>query len=190
METVDHLTLSKWLTRTAGKPLTKRMQRGFLIGSVAPDYNPFTYVKGVVGKQGLHGHNAEITDRLVEKRLSRARQRGVKGFWDGYRLGVAFHYLADAFTYPHHGYFDGSIAEHIRYESRLHLLLSAFLSRFSPENTVSLRLPECTEEAQELYSRLPPSPENDCRFITRICYAVLEQISYGNTSRKEYPSSN
>lgn len=168
METKDHFRLAKWFLRQERNRLPHTFSAGLIVGSVLPDCNPFTYLSGVRRGQGLHGHNAEVTEKKICSLL--AAGTDAESFLSGVRLGTALHYLADAFTYPHHNYYPGTLADHVAYERSLHRTFTAFLSETEPSS-----LPPATDfpayfaDMLSLYRQIQKNEQTDCRFITQMC---------------------
>ena len=128
MKRTDYFRLAKWLLQRESNRLLRGFGAGLCMDSVLPDCNPLTYLRGIRGRQGLHGHNAEITGKRICRlviSLTKAKKAGVLC---GFRLGTALHYLADAFTYPHHACFTGSLSDHIAYEASLHRAFISYLA--------------------------------------------------------------
>ncbi len=118
MQASSHLELAYQLLRLF--PGIQPVERAaFLFGSVEPDLNALTYLKGIAHGMGLHGHNyAQVLPRIV--RLSALlKDRQAWRVQDYYRMGKLVHYVADAFTLPHNTAFQGNLRAHIRYEMRL-----------------------------------------------------------------------
>lgn len=91
----------------------------FVIGSVFPDINVFSYFKG----NGLKGHSYRYSRRFISNTMSCFEKQEAKSPADWFRIGVALHYVQDSFTYAHNECFKGGILKHFEYENRLHELL-------------------------------------------------------------------
>lgn len=178
MNIADHVALAEWLLRHAHRPLSRAAALGVLVGSALPDCNPFTYLSGVPCHQGLHGHNAEVREKTIGRLLRRVRRGNVGGFFAGVRLGIALHYLADAFTYPHHAYYPGTLRDHLAYERELHREMAAHLP--GAEMTPVLPSGDPMAYAADMlrfYRHCPPSERTDCRFITTVCRVVFDSVT-------------
>lgn len=152
----------------------------FLYGSVEPDINCLTYLRGIPAGDGLHGHS----DTQVLPRIDRlARLLGRQGQWhplDCYRLGKLAHYVADAFTLPHNPNFSGDMRAHIRYEAQLAAYFHARLPDARPPHGLSGcvppaspdGLPELLRWRHRLYLSAVPGVENDAFFILEAAQAV------------------
>ena len=184
MQTKDHVLLANWLMREGEERFSRRFLAGVRFGSFFPDRNPITYLRGIGGKQGLHGHNAEITEKAIGATLDRLMSAGVsgRGYWNGVRLGMALHYLADAFTYPHHKYYKGSLSQHMAYEAALHRVFIGYLKEsVTPVWQCTLSFSDYLDEMLHLYHQCAGSPQTDCRFITLMCQMAF----HGAVTRKE-----
>lgn len=191
METRDHLRLANHLLAQKRDRLPHGFAAGFRIGSVLPDCNPFTYLSGVRCRQGLHGHHAEVTKEKICKLLSKAKRANGSGFLPGLRTGTALHYLADAFTYPHHAYYPGSISDHVAYEASLHRI---FLSdpdamRQTPWNTIP-EDPAYLSDMLTLYRRCRKDERTDCRFILQLCTSAFESVLHSKEKEETVHESS
>lgn len=191
METRDHLQLVNWLLLCRGNHFSHAFAAGLRIGSVLPDCNPLTYMRGIREGQGLYGHNAEITMRKISGIVSDLSQPQEMGFLYGLRLGTALHYLADAFTYPHHAYYPGTLADHVAYERTLHGVFTDFLTG----NVILTDQAEADFTAYlcdmlVLYRKCRKSEYSDCRFITRMCHAALETVLRHQKNEDEVRNEN
>lgn len=116
MLTKDHLYLAKRMMRHM--ECKKRHKAAFLLGNIMPDFNPPSYIYLHDGN-GLQGHSFKGKKRFILKRLF-AKYKCSMLWW--YRNGKAMHYMADAFTRPHHTEYAYSKRRHAEYENRLHEL--------------------------------------------------------------------
>lgn len=176
METKDHYQLAKWLlARKTGLP--RGFAAGVCVGSVLPDWNPVTYIRGVRGGHGLHGHHAEIVEGRICQLLDGLKRPLPLDFASGLRIGTALHYLADAFTYPHHAYYSGSLAEHVVYEASLHRTFSEYLTVGGtfPWTHVA-DFPTYFADMLALYRKCRKDEHTDCRFITEMCALAFETV--------------
>lgn len=185
MVTGDHFLLARWLLKQGQSKLPRRFAAGLLTGSVLPDCNPFTYFRGIRGGQGLYGHHAEITRGKICALLAGSEKPGKAGFLRGLRLGTALHYLADAFTYPHHQYYQGSLADHVSYEKSLHRTFRDHLA--SGGRTQWTKISDFDiyfDDMLRLYRQCRKSERGDCRFITLMCGMAFE-TALGQPKTKE-----
>ena len=191
METKDHLLLANRLLQSAQKRLPRRFVAGVRLGSILPDCNPFTYLRGIRRGQGLHGHNAEITDQKISGLISCLTQTEGVDFLCGLRLGTALHYLADAFTYPHHDYYPGTLADHVAYENVLHRAFAEYLSDDCVlTNQSASDFPAYLRDMLALYHRCRKSEYSDCRFITHMCHIAFETVLGYQSIEEEISNEN
>lgn len=59
MKTIDHLRLEQYLIAHCGTPRLRCHCLAFLLGCVEPDYNMFSYLRGMRSFERFRGHNAE-----------------------------------------------------------------------------------------------------------------------------------
>ena len=59
MRSEDHLALGLYLLSRENSPQFRRHCIAFLIGCIEPDYNQFSYMRGIVHHRKFRGHNAE-----------------------------------------------------------------------------------------------------------------------------------
>lgn len=129
MKKKDHLALAVRLAELAGDLIPADCVLPFLIGSVEPDLNPFSYLRGMRRGKKFHGHNAANCTPFIRRSLFRLMSHGLDGALAWFRLGVLMHYVADTFTSPHNDFMDISIKDHVAYEAVLHLHLEEVLSQ-------------------------------------------------------------
>lgn len=178
MNIKDHVALAKQLLRHAPCPLSRAASLGILVGSALPDCNPLTYLSGVRCHQGLHGHNAEVREKTIGRLLHRMRRGNVGGFFDGVRLGIALHYLADAFTYPHHAYYPGTLRDHLAYERELHREMTSQLRSANDETVLPSDDPALyVADMLAFYRCCIPSEHTDCRFILTVCRVAFDSVT-------------
>ena len=110
----------------------------------------------------------------------------------GLRLGTALHYLADAFTHPHHACFTGSLSDHIAYEASLHRAFISYLAD-GCHPWPWAHIPDFGTyfaDMLRLYARARKSEQTDCRFITLMCSMVFESVLHPVRKEKEGPLEN
>ena len=155
MQKRSHLLLAQSLiAREHGFP-ARRYQLAFLLGSVEPDCNPFSYLKGSMRHKLFGGHTYANAKPFINRRIRWLQSRTR---WDErhyYALGQLTHYVADAFTWPHNPHFPGVGWEHHVYETALRLALSERLSTPQPRRPelpdVSATLPQDLENLHKRY---------------------------------------
>lgn len=175
MQASSHLELAYQLLRLF--PGIQPVEReAFLFGSVEPDLNALTYLKGIAHGMGLHGHNyAQVLPRIV--RLSALlKDRQAWRVQDYYRMGKLVHYVADAFTLPHNTAFQGNLRAHIRYEMRLAACFHSALSHAERMFCTPVRhvdFPGLLRWRHHLYEHEVQGVENDIFCILETSVAAV-----------------
>lgn len=105
----DHKDLSRYLMEHMDYPIEYRLKKVVVLGSVEPDYNPATYLRGSIKRQRFRGHNYENTRECIFKLVQKIQNKKMSERKKCYLLGKVLHYIADAFTFPHNSEFSGSI---------------------------------------------------------------------------------
>ena len=173
MKTADHLLLGQYLLERYGTPQLRRHSRAFLLGCVEPDYNVFSYLRGMRYYEKFHGHNAENSFEFLSHCCADFRKNGVYSQWDYFRLGTMIHYAADAFTAPHNSFWTGSLSEHCAYEAELHQKFGELLKNAHPD-VISYREYVPLHKA---YCVDTPGMETDFRYILTACLSLLKKYS-------------
>lgn len=175
MKKIDHLALSRFLIEVCDNRELRKHRLAFLLGSVEPDINWFTYLRGLRKGKKFHGHNAENSAGHLTRVMFRLLRVDLESSWTYFRLGSILHYIADSFTAVHNSILDVSVDEHLRYENRLHVKLEEEMRR--GVRLEDIILPYSTmcylKETHKAYSEMQPSEENDSRFIVSTCLTVL-----------------
>ena len=171
MKTKDHLVPGCCLLARENTPELRTHCLAFLLGCIEPDYNQFSYLRGIVHHRKFRGHNAENSFAYLSRCRARFDTVGVSTDWDFFRLGAMLHYAADAFTWPHNAFWPGTLAGHVAYEQELHRVFSDYL-RQEPEAELF-----CGDEQalHAAYAAAPHGMETDCRFILAACTAILHR---------------
>lgn len=133
----------------------------FIYGSVEPDLNVFTYIKG-------HGEN-----RVRPYILSSLKELEALPFWgisDFYKAGRTAHYIVDSFTYPHTSGFDGNIKEHVAWEKRIARKLLN-----QDELLIRRDIGSSLDEMKEEYRNTSPSFDNDILFAFSSLIMLLQK---------------
>lgn len=84
MRTVDHKALSEYVLKKMGTGMPVHMRLAFVFGSVEPDLNVCTYLRGSVKHEPLRGHNYGSMQEYMYKLADRLDRGGIGG-WQ--RLG-------------------------------------------------------------------------------------------------------
>ncbi len=166
MQKRSHALLASALLRCEGGFPARRYEIAFLIGSVQPDCNPLSYLKGSARYKKFGGHTYHNARRYIQSRVRRLHNRSRWNLWSYYTLGKLTHYIADAFTWPHNDHFPGSPLEHHTYETALR----ARFAEFARENTLChsecpADFPERLEILHERYQSAPGGMDRDIRYI-------------------------
>lgn len=186
METKDHYSLSKFMTRRMKLDFPKKL--AFTLGNVFPDLNPLSYLKGA-GAANLDGHTYQARRNLMSQTYSSGFKDTISGW---FHAGEMMHYIADSFTRPHNKKFHFSFSEHVVYERRLH---SVFRRHLCPEQVRRLakshikicRFDPWMEALHQRYLQYSSSPEDDCRYILHSALTVCEGLTEKCTARKLQP---
>lgn len=120
MKTKDHKMLSKYLMKQMDCPIDLIGKSAFLLGTVEPDYNPITYLRGSIHQQTMRGHNYDNARNYIKKLIDKLQNPKINEVRKYILLGKLVHYTADAFTYPHNNIFTGNLKEHCIYEEKFH----------------------------------------------------------------------
>ena len=182
MKQKDHRALAHYLMNHLGDPSFFRKswnRRFFILGSISPDYIPFTYLRGFRKSHGMLGHNADYSGRAIQKKMRRLEEKGLARWRDCLRMGSLMHYLADSFTHPHTSRFSGDMREHRRYERELHEHFLAFLEqwkRISEQNLTNEHPIDLLRRLRREYQTGDASPESDCIGILNACSAIFDRL--------------
>ena len=156
MQTKDHKLLSEYIIGQTGGFAKKIYEKAFIIGSVEPDLNVFSYLKGSIKHRMFMGHNYHNSIRYVKNASDRLKRKEHSKWnvMDYFRLGKLIHYIADDFTLAHNEGFSGNLYEHNQYEDQLHSLFAEYLKckemfviRYEPK----VKLGELLERLHDKY---------------------------------------
>lgn len=171
MRMEDHLALGCYLLAQENVPQLRRHCIAFLIGCIEPDYNQFSYLRGIVHHRKFRGHNAENSLAFLTRSRTHFALHEASSAWDFFKLGTMLHYAADAFTWPHNAFWPGSLLDHVRYEKALHAVFTEFLRSQPTEHCACF----AEHNLRKAYENAPRSMETDCRFIFAACASLLRQ---------------
>ncbi|MBO8444053.1 MAG: zinc dependent phospholipase C family protein [Spirochaetes bacterium] len=172
MKKTDHLALAAKLINALGCT-SRRNGLAFMLGSVEPDINVFSYLRGWRCGRRMHGHDAGNCAKHLSTLILRLQQRRIDSFWSWFLLGTLMHYLADSFTAVHNSFMAVPVAEHLEYENRLHTALMAQLEKDLPLTPLPYS-PICLmKRCHDEYSRMEHCTEVDARTIVSICSTVF-----------------
>ncbi|MEE0746001.1 zinc dependent phospholipase C family protein [Gallibacter sp. Marseille-QA0791] len=180
MQTIDHrmlgISLVKRLEEQQRVPLGCRLM--FIWGSIEPDLNYLTFLKGFLRCSSLKGHSFVNSSRRIKVLLERIDGRYPKAL-KYYRAGKVIHYLADAFTFPHNEAFTGNIRQHMKYEHMLHGRFTAALARWEGRRRRKMgkkELLDAFDSAHERYIRRRRAEMDDIRYILALANRVFFNI--------------
>lgn len=172
MRTIDHAVFSVRFSDSVLKIKNPAKKFSFIIGNLIPDFSYHTYKKSI-------GHGFK-TARKKLVLAWQSRHSGGENCAFYFRLGVAAHYLCDAFTYPHNKSFPGTFADHLRYEDRLHRYFTSDVSGiFSAESDDPVfNTPEaCMRFLEHMHKnyigRKKKTPFSDFCDIAAVCRTAL-----------------
>ncbi len=175
METKDHLILADAILSVSSDPILIKNRSAFTFGCVEPDYNPLTYLRGIVKHKNFYGHHASHLKPYILNSISSFKAKGIHSVADCFFLGTLTHYISDSFTYPHTEQFVGSINDHVDYEKKFHL---AFSERIHKITADFKKIPSVSSwsNAQKLYLSLPPSVTKDLSYISSVCLSTVSEL--------------
>lgn len=99
MQTKDHYLLGCFILKQYGSCVDPICQKLFLLGCIEPDWNLITYTRGSIKYQFLHGHNAENSQKHLNRLTEKLLKSGVHTTLQWFRFGAALYYLADSRSY-------------------------------------------------------------------------------------------
>lgn len=157
-----------------GSTLGLGKKAAFLLGNVAPDINPFSYLSPGSDRH-LGGHFYEYRKTHIERFLGGSGPCR-KTWMDWYRIGVNFHYLADSFTRPHNGSFPCRLKEHFAYERSLHQRFCEELKRGRQMKLEAGELldPSWFEKNHSRYLKESRGLEEDCQYILQMTWVLCQ----------------
>ena len=176
MQSKDHLALGRCLLRWTNDKLPGMYKIAFLLGSIEPDFNIVTYIRVIHGHSTFHGHDAKNSQAHVMRSLTKFQNKGVKSTVDFFELGTAIHYIADMFTFPHNGFWEGNLKQHAVYEEKLH---KVFMERLHAAKNICVEQTGITparflRKSHAEYCKKTHGIETDCRYIIGVCRRIFE----------------
>jgi hypothetical protein len=173
LQSIDHLLLAKELVKDNPAFADKRKRNAFIFGSIEPDLNFFSYLRGSFKYQKLRGHNNPNTNKFIEEKVNKFQNREIKSLKDYFDLGVLIHYLADSFTYPHNDEFNGTIKEHLIYEENLHYSFLKYLNNGITFHSAHHDFVSFIKNYHQKYLNKKPSFKNDSIHILKSCNYLM-----------------
>lgn len=181
MRTEDHKCLGYYLLEQANEMmLNVKCKKAMVFGSIEPDLNFFTYLRGSVRKQTFKGHNYENTREYIQKLIQRIESDQCSDKKRYYHIGRLLHYTADAFTYPHNTKFTGSISDHCNYEKKLHVYMNSMLINHTfvrGEVTSEITLGKQIEKLHDKYLTETHHYVTDCNYIMKAVSLVFQYFT-------------
>ena len=187
MKKRSHKLLGIYLAERYMSDVSELFRKAFVFGCVEPDYNYTSYLKGLGSGNSVKGHNYECACRYIRKNASYLAEKSKWNVWDYYQFGRMLHYLADAFTYPHNSHYEGSLADHVRYELEMQPIfidkLNNTASQIVPEMYLKTDIVHALNALHEEYRKQASRPERDCDIILQtLCTAtavLVPSVEYG-----------
>lgn len=182
MQTKDHLSLAKYIVRTANskrRSISLTHRAAFVFGCIEPDINMFSYIKGSLSNRPLTGHNYECSSAYMQKILEALSLKSNWTVSDYFLFGRFTHYATDAFTYPHNNIFPGTIREHSDFEARLHHRFSRYLhyhGKKGMHRVPLVRLSDFISKFHSEYLQKCGNIETDCIYIADIINTITCSI--------------
>lgn len=108
MRSEDHLALGLYLLSRENSPQFRRHCIAFLIGCIEPDYNQFSYMRGIVHHRKFRGHNAENSFAFLMRCRKHFALHEASSAWDFFPgLGTCSTTRRMRFTWPHNSFWRG-----------------------------------------------------------------------------------
>ena len=120
--------------------------------------------------------------------LGAFEENGPRSAWDYFRLGALLHYVADAFTGPHNGFWTGNLVGHAVYELKLNDALINELAKAKrhPANEgASCPLSGYFAAVHRRYCMEEKGVSTDSLYIVRVCSVLLHRILRGSGEFRE-----
>lgn len=164
MDRKSHIYIGEYVLRTYLPGVTSAQRSAFMLGCVYPDRNPFTYLKGSVHHRSFRGHNWENAANCIQKLCRRVVGAEELSLQSIYSLGLALHYICDAFTYAHNRSFRLGLRYHRSYEAYLHRRLES-ADCPAQESFAGTDLWRYILDTHSRYRSSPCGAATDCAFI-------------------------
>ena len=122
MRKKSHISLAKYIVGRVEEQGLVKHKKAFYLGSILPDCKPSFFME----KHEMEGTFPKLQEELRE--LVEGQQKESVNERAFYRnLGEVLHYIADYFTFPHNGEFDGNMKDHCMYEKYLKYALKDYI---------------------------------------------------------------
>lgn len=184
MRKKSHVSLAGYLVRELDLENLTRHKKSFYFGSVLPDLNPRMFKEPHTFDGTYEWFQAYVCQIVTDGEMGECRERVL---WR--RIGMALHYLADYFTYPHNASFEGGVKGHCLHERDLKYALRRFVrtpealrifemqKKAAGDITELPQLFEYIERQHEKYLQQSPSVAGDCRWIVQLCSMAMLVIA-------------
>ena len=180
MKTKNHEELSCYLMEQVDYPVKNKLKRALILGSVEPDYNLITYLRGSIKVEKFRGHNLGNAHRCMETLIDKIETGIMSEVKRWYLLGKLIHYVADAFTFPHNKVFKGNLAEHCSYEKELYTYMGNIMQNKSvvwAQPAPDESLIEQIDKMHRSYLEERQGCANDCCYILGAVTLVFRYFS-------------
>lgn len=183
MRKKSHISLAGYLVRELDMKELVKHRKAFYLGSILPDLSP----KMITSPHEFSTSYESFQDSIREL-FAEMEEGGCKEHVLWRRIGVAMHYLADYFTFPHNVTYDGSLKDHCLYERDMKYQLRAYVRTSEAEQIFRSQQQEGVqmgsirdlfayiEETHCAYLHREHSVADDCRWIVEMCSRVLNGI--------------
>jgi len=187
MKTEDHKILGKHLLKPYKGQIKEKHNKLFILGCIAPDYLPNTFIRGIFKTKSFKGHNKEISEKYIKRIILRFEKKKIQTKIDFFYMGILMHYIADAFTHPHNNVFEGGYREHMNYEEELHTIFDRIVRRLKKErNHIKIaELPEYFKKQHEKYRLNKQNFFNDSNYIVDVCQNIFDNLLNKKNLRAE-----
>lgn len=177
LQTKDHYKIARYLSEDVGLFNTEIKRLAFIAGSIFPDINLFSYIKG----KGSLGHSYSRREKEI--------YNAIESFMDNrtiyayFRLGVALHYIQDSFTFPHNEHAGIRALSHLSYENKLHNLLCGYLySQSDVPRNINCNAISAIRKLREKYCCVKSCAHNDLAYIIVSSRAVMATLAQNKTA--------
>ena len=180
MRKKSHISLAKYIVSDMEIPVMTVHRKAFYFGNILPDLKP----SFVTVRHEFYGTFDIVEEGICELSLNADMLLGNARAYMRH-LGEVTHYVADYFTYPHNKkIYPGTMREHCKYEKELKKRLRRYIGngeaysdsfdagKFDTPESICMFI----RSAHEEYERMRHGVEEDCEFIVRVCYQVVQAV--------------
>lgn len=165
------MDLARHIANTCWPGLNRLSRLAYIAGNLAPDFNIPTYIRG---------HSIKGAGKVMARKLRRLEGKTHLGPVSYWHLGVLSHYVADIFTTPHNGWYEGSLWDHRIYEKKLRQVFRQNLDRVRAFGGARARLEKPMEYLRRKHSEYMAqvrSFEIDCQYIIAVTTKLANAFS-------------